>query len=458
MMGTAVIATASAAAGNVREIRITIPQPHTPAQREVIETPDSAVILAGGRWGKTTAEIARIVRFMINDPGLYWWIGLDRGSASYKKAWRELYLLWSAALRSCGQDPRNWINRTAHEINVPNGSRLMFRTAANPQSIAGDGPKGIIGDEFTYWSSEVYERFIMPATLDHHAWVHLIGRPHGENWGFDLWRKAAHMPGWRQLRYTVYDNPLLDRAEIETIRANTPDPVWQQEYMAEPGSGDNGVIPLAWVLAAVERWKAGAADETKPLVLAVDVSEGGEGADLTTFAWRRGWRIDRLTDETPRQRGAMLGPADLAADALRGAPKGSYAIVDNVGSGAMFPAYLRRQRINVVGFKAGAGTKLRDASGQFGFENIRSAAWWHLRELLNPETGADLELPDDRKLIEELTAPTYDERAGAKLAVQSKKEIRKRIGRSTDRADAVVMALWTRQIMAPSGAGRAGKE
>ena len=35
-----------------------------------------------------------------------------------------------------------------------------------------------------------------------------------------------------------------------------------------------------------------------------------------------------------------------------------------------------------------------------------------------------------------------------------KKEIRKRIGRSTDRADAVVMAFWTRQIMAPSGRTR----
>lgn len=432
-------------------IRLAMRTPHTPAQREVIETTDSVVILAGGRWGKTTAEISRVVRCMVNEPGLYWWIGLDRGSASYKKAWRELYLIWSNALRSAGLDPRNWINRTAHEISVPNGSRLMFRTAAHPESIAGDGPLGIVGDEFTYWSPEVYERFIRPATLDHKAWVHLIGRPHGENWGFDLWRKAAHMPGWRQLRYTVYDNPLLDRADIEAIRASTPDPVWQQEYMAEPGSGDNGVIPLAWVLEAVERWRAGATDAARPLVLAVDVSEGGEDADLTTFCWRYGWRVDRLSDETPRQRGAMLGPADKAAAALTGATRGSYAIVDNVGSGAMFPAYLSRHRVPVVGFKAGAGTRLRDASGQFGFENVRSAAWWNMRELLNPETGPGIELPDDRALIEELTAPIYEERAGAKLAVQSKKEIRKRIGRSTDRADAVVMAFWDRQIMQPSG-------
>lgn len=448
------IATADKAAGNVREIRVTLPPPHGAAQRDLIETPDSIVLLGGGRFGKTEAEVRRVVRCMVNDPGLYWWIGLDRGSASYKKAWRMLYLLWASALRSCGLDPRNWINRTAHEISVPNGSRLMFRTAANPQSIAGDGPKGIVGDEFTYWNAEVYERFIMPATLDHKAWVHLIGRPHGENWGYDLWRKAAHMPGWRALRYTVYDNPLLDPADIEAIRANTPDPVWQQEYMAEPGSGDNGVIPLAWVIAAVDRWKAGATDTALPLVLACDVSEGGEGADLTTFAYRYGWRVDRITDETPRQRGAMLGPADKAAEAFAGSAKGSYAIVDNVGSGAMLPAYLARKSIPVVGFKAGAGTKLRDASGQFGFENIRGAAWWHMRELLNPETGPGVELPDDRRLIEELTAPTYDERAGSRISVQSKKEIRKRIGRSTDRADAVVMAFWTRQIMAPSGRGK----
>lgn len=438
-----------------REVRVVLTPPHSPAQAEVVETPDSIVLLGGGRWGKTDGAIRRVTRAMVNRPGLYWWVGLSRKSASYKKAWRALYRIWADALSAAGLDPRHYINRSDHEIRTPHGATLMFRTAENPQSIAGDGPLGVVGDEFTYWDSDVWERFIRPATLDNKAWVLLIGRPSGENWGFDLWRRAAFMPGWRQLRYTVYDNPLLDPADIEAIRVNTPDPVWRQEYLAEPGSGDNGVIPLAWVLEAVERWKAGQRNEKAPLVLACDVSEGGEGADLTTFAWRYGWRIDRVTDETPRQRGAMMGPADRAADALRTGPRGSYAIVDNVGSGAMLPAYLTRQRVSVVGFKAGAATKIRDASGQFGFENIRSAAWWNLRELLNPETGPGLELPDDRGLIEELTAPTYEERAGSKLAVQSKKELRKRIGRSTDKADAVVMAFWSRQIMAPSGRGGA---
>lgn len=432
-----------------------MPPPHSKWQRDLIETRDSVVLLGGGRSGKTDGEIRRMVRAMCLRPGLYWWVGLSRKSASYKKAWRALYLLWSRAFRQAGLDPREWINKSDHEIRTPAGATLMFRTAENPQSIAGDGPLGVIGDEFTYWSAEVWERFVRPALLDHHAWCHLIGRPHGENWGFDLWRRAASMPGWQQVHKTVYDNPLLDVAEIDAIKASTPPAVFAQEYMAEPGSGDDGVIPLVWVLAAVERWKAApmvGQGDPRPLILGIDVSEGG-GGDRTIFAWRYGWRIDRLTDETPRMQGEMLGPSDTAAKALAGAPAKSYAIVDNVGVGAGVPTNIRRRAaelgktVLVIGFKAGRTTKLRDGSGQFGFNNIRSAAWWHLRELLNPENGTPIELPDDRDLIAELTAPHYDTVAGAKIAIEEKKFIRARIGRSTDKADPVIQAFWDKQIM-----------
>ena len=56
------IATADKAAGNVREIRVTLPPPHGAAQRDLIETPDSIVLLGGGRFVKTEAEVRRVVR------------------------------------------------------------------------------------------------------------------------------------------------------------------------------------------------------------------------------------------------------------------------------------------------------------------------------------------------------------------------------------------------------------
>lgn len=120
----------------VRDVRIVLTPPHSAAQADVIETPDSLVLLAGGRWGKTESAIRKVTRAMVNRPSLYWWVGLSRKSASYKKAWRALYRIWADALSAASLDPRRYINRSDHEIRTPHGATLMFRTAENPQSIA----------------------------------------------------------------------------------------------------------------------------------------------------------------------------------------------------------------------------------------------------------------------------------------------------------------------------------
>jgi len=440
--------TTATTSAELRRIVIRTTPPHSEWQRELVETPYSAVVLAGGRSGKTEAAIRRINRAMILRPGLYYWVGLNWQSASMAKAWRVLRTTWADALQRAGLDAQRHINLSRHEITLPNGSLLMLRSSDAPQSIAGDGPLGIVGDEFTYWPEEVYTRFVLPSTADHNAWLHLIGRPHGENWGAALWRRASSgaMPGWIGRQYTIYDNPLLDRAFIDGLRDATPDPVWRQEYLAQPGSGDDGMIPLDYVLAAQERWRereaAGTLEEGR-YFLAIDVSEGG--GDLTTFCHRYGWTVARLTDETPRVRGDMMPIADKAVMLLASRPE-SYAVVDSVGVGAMLPGAIRRAGGRCLGFKGSKGTKLRDRTGQFGFTNLVSAAWWHAKELLGPN-GPGVALPPDPKLAEELTVPRYEVAAGSVIAREHKKSIVKRLGRSPDRADAVVMSLWTRTLM-----------
>ena len=56
-----------------------------------------------------------------------------------------------------------------------------------------------------------------------------------------------------------------------------------------------------------------------------------------------------------------------------------------------------------------------------------------------PETR--LALPPDPGLTADLTAPRYELRVSG-IAVESKDEIAKRIGRSTDSGDAVALACW----------------
>lgn len=222
-------------------------------------------------------------------------------------------------------------------------------------------------------------------------------------------------------------------------------------------SDEDGVIPLAWIEAAQLRWREthgrvpGDWLEPCPLdVVGVDCS--GAGKDRTVLARRHGLQVAPL--ERPRKAaGNETGDEEMATAgrivAILGANEQAKAIVDagGLGSGVVGRAREKTQRSRVIAFVAGAGTKRRDRNGEFGFADVRSAAWWNLREMLDPEDGAELALPPDDEMVGDLTAPHWREQSNGRIKVESKDDIRKRLGRSTDAGDAVVQACW------PEGVG-----
>jgi hypothetical protein len=117
-------------------------------------------------------------------------------------------------------------------------------------------------------------------------------------------------------------------------------------------------------------------------------------------------------------------------------------IVDVLNMGKGVVDRLREMGRPVVAFNASAGSKKRDSTNEFGFVNCRAAAWWNMRELLDPESLADIALPPDDLLIGDLTAPRWKVMSGGNIQIESKEDIKKRIGRSTDDGDAVIQAFW----------------
>ncbi|MGW9410285.1 MULTISPECIES: hypothetical protein [Streptomyces] len=66
-----------------------------------------------------------------------------------------------------------------------------------------------------------------------------------------------------------------------------------------------------------------------------------------------------------------------------------------------------------------------------------------MRELLDPAYESEVMLPPDDELLADLTAPTWDTTTGVppKIRVETKEDLVKRMGRSPDKGDAVVMAF-----------------
>ena len=223
--------------------------------------------------------------------------------------------------------------------------------------------------------------------------------------------------------------------------------VYQNRVLGEfASSSEDGVIPLAWVEAANARWHAlQESDDWEPFSsVGVDVARGG--GDMTVLALRYGQAIRELRrlggSDTMATSGAVAGVLEA---------HGGEAMVDVIGIGAGVVDRLREQKKAVTPFNASERTDAKDRSGELGFANKRSAAWWAMRELLDPAADSVIALPPDDLLTGDLTAPHWRVMSGGHIQVEGKDEIRKRLGRSTDDGDAVVMAFWRKPAEAEVG-------
>lgn len=281
-----------------------------------------------------------------------------------------------------------------------------------------------------------------------------IGNPDDNSAHFQ--RVCTTEANWTRFRISAFDSPnytgedvprelaklLVGPVYVEDKRARWGEqsPLWKVKVEGEFVDSEDGLIPLSWVRAANARWHtwndAGAAEVGGRRIIGVDVARYGE--DATCLAIREGDVIREIKTHhrMDTSQTTSLVVAELAF------PR-SFAVVDVIGVGGGVVDQLRAQRHSVQPFNAAMATKRRDSTGQWRFPNVRSAAWWNLRELLDPALGATLALPEDDELTAELTSPHWRIGTGNTYVVDSKDDIRKRIGRSTDRADAVAMAMWT---------------
>lgn len=284
------------------------------------------------------------------------------------------------------------------------------------------------------------------------------GEPQGRF--YDIQKRKPGYEDWHVVVVTQADAIKAGRmskqwAEQRRRQWGEGSAVYQNRVIGEFASDDeSGVIPLAWIEAAMARWsEMRDADELVPdalgalTAIGLDVADGG--ADRSIMAPRYGFVVPEIRDITAPRPGETMSVAGHAAGVLR--HHGGRAVVDSVGVGAGVVSRLREMQgtgeiqrvgVEIVAFGAGEGTAATDSSGELGFVNKRSAAWWRLRELLDPESPDPIAIPDDDGLVGDLTAPRWRVMSAGRIAVESKDDIKKRLKRSTDKGDAVVMAFW----------------
>lgn len=223
-------------------------------------------------------------------------------------------------------------------------------------------------------------------------------------------------------------------------------------------SDEKGVVPLAWLEAAYERydeWKeAGKPGKGKLVCLGADIAEGGgnetvlaplyevqnEICDLAFEEFRAFDHVGEKTTATMATCGRIVGIVGKT---------GAKVVVDAVGVGAGVSHRLAEQKINVVAFKGGLSTDRKDLTGELGFKDLNAGAWYGVRDLLSPESKKKIAIPRNDKLTGDLTTRHYQIRSDAVVIVESKNDYKKRISKdletvsdSPDYGDACAMALF----------------
>jgi len=236
----------------------------------------------------------------------------------------------------------------------------------------------------------------------------------------------------------ITDNPYLMGTGYMAQLQALPEPLRSQMLDGDfkVGMTDDPwqVIPTAWVDAAMARW----VDlYPKPPMdsMGIDVARGGK--DNTVIARRHGMWFDKILTypgtETPD--GPVVAGLTISACRDR-APQH----IDVIGVGSSPYDFLRNSNQPVVGINVGEKALGTDQSGLLTFANLRSQLWWMMREALDPTNNTGIALPPDKDLRRELCTPTWRPE-GKVVKVQSREEILEKIGRSVDRATAVILAL-----------------
>lgn len=238
----------------------------------------------------------------------------------------------------------------------------------------------------------------------------------------------------------ISDNPYLTGTGYLATLQSLPEPLRSQmlrgDFMAGVEDDRWQVIPTAWVDAAMARWQP---KDAKGVMdsLGVDVSRGGK--DETIISPRHGTWYDELTCIPGRA--VPNGPA-VASEVIVVRRDKAPVHIDVVGWGSSAYDFLVSNDIQSIPVNGAEKPTGRTADDTLAFVNLRAELWWRMREELDPMNPNPIALPNDPKLKADLCAPRWKLTA-AGILIESKEDIRKRIGRSPDRGDAVCMARMT---------------
>ncbi len=261
---------------------------------------------------------------------------------------------------------------------------------------------------------------------------------------------------WKTLHISSEDTPNVISGEIMIPGLATR--AWVQEKLSEwgedsplfqvrvrgdfPDQAENSVIGLALIELARARYNAADVVLSGVFSLGVDVARYGDDTTVLQplFGQRPGVaRTFRKQDNVEVAGHVMDYVAELRQSADYPVSAGLVKVkVDDLGNGGGVTDHLKHSdRAKELGIEV-VPVKVSENATAEGYHRLRDQLWFAMRDWFK-EGG---QLHPDSHLEGELVAPLYTFDTQGRAKVESKDEMKKRLGRSPDRADALGLAIY----------------
>lgn len=242
----------------------------------------------------------------------------------------------------------------------------------------------------------------------------------------------------------VWDNKYLADnmsyvSQLHSLPKNLRDKMLNGEFTINVRDNNYQVIPGDWIRQAFQRYEDNGLDTCtagkKMLALGVDVGRGGDDTIIQSLFEGLRWGTHKTIDRKVSRDGHKVG-SEIAAIATDEA----VICMDVIGVGNSPYDWLKHNTTKKIIPIAANSQPYKTRLSHFEMLNMRAWLYWMMRKILDPTYNLQPMIAPCETLYEELVAHRYTDRGG-KLVVLPKDEVKKRIGRSPDRADALVYSI-----------------
>lgn len=287
-----------------------------------------------------------------------------------------------------------------------------------------------------------------------HCRILAIGNPDDPGTEF---ARACGSGRWNTIKISVFDTPNFTGEDVpDELREMLVSRIYEEEMRLEygeesptyiskvlgdfPSDAEDGVVRLSKVRACCRPretpWRP---EQLGPVELGIDMGAGG---DETVIRERRGVVVGR--EWRFRERDSVKATARIV-EAINQS-QAAVVKVDAIGIGWGVVGSLREKQSQGLHRAQVVGVNVSEASSNPArFKNLRSQLWWEVGRQLSEDLAWDmsgLAEDDKERLVSQLTAPKYTTDSSGRTVVEPKEETKKRIGRSPDNADSLLLAFY----------------